>query len=204
MRISSAFVLALALVVAGCTDRASAPGSDSADPAARVIRDAVQVHGGDRFDRIQVELGFRGDPLTVLYDRGRFQFERRRVDAEERTVVDRIDNDGASRQVNGAPVQLTAGERATLETQVNSLVYFAFLPCRPYRLEDPAVRLRDLGDAELDDRPYRMIEVAFEQEGGGCDLDDRFVYCVHPDDHTLDFLAYRFHVGEGIRVFGGP
>jgi hypothetical protein len=194
MRISSFSVLALALVVAGCTEPASAPGSDALDPAAQVIRDAIEVHGGDRFDRVQVEFDFRGDPFTVLYDRGRFRFERRRVDAEGRTVVDRIDNEGASRQVNGAPVQLTAEERATLETQVNSVVYFAFLP---YRLEDPAVRLRDLGDAELEDRPYRMIEVTFEQEGGGRDFDDRFVYWVHKDDHTLDFLAYRFHVGEG-------
>jgi hypothetical protein len=96
--------------------------------------------------------------------------------------------------VDGAAVQLTAEARASLETQVNSVVYFAFLP---YRLEDPAVRLRDLGEAELEDRPYRVIEVTFEQEGGGRDFDDRFVYWIHRDDHTLDFLAYRFHVGDG-------
>lgn len=187
-------VLALALAVAGCADRTSAEGSASEDPAARVIHDAIQAHGGERFDRIQVEFDFRGDPFIVRYDRGLFHFERRRVDAGGRTVVDRIDNDGASRQVDGEPVQLTAEERASLETQVNSVVYFAFLP---YRLGDPAVRLRDLGDVELEDRPYRVIEVTFEQEGGGRDFDDRFVYWVHRDDHTLDFLAYRFHVGDG-------
>jgi len=201
MRISSVLVLALALVVAGCTDRASAPGSDSADPAAQVIRDAVQVHGGDRFDRIRVEIDFRGDPSSVLYDRGRFQFERRRVDAEGRTEVDRIDNDGASRLVNGAPVQLTTEERATLETQVNSVVYFASLP---YRLEDLAVRLRDLGDVELEDRPYPMIEVTSSRKGADAilttALSNGFTGMITPSTWWPTGSTWA----EGARAFGGP
>jgi len=143
---------------------------------------------------MQADFEFRGDPFRVVYADGEFRFERRTVGPGGEDVVDRMDNDGTSRLVDGTPVTLTPAETASVETAVNSVVYFAFLP---WRLQDPAVRLRDLGTAPLGGVTYRKIEVTFEADGGGRDWEDRFVYWFHPETGTLDYLAYHFHTGEG-------
>lgn len=189
----SALVVLLAFSAGGCTSETPRTPPPEGTPE-RVVHDAIEAHGGDRFHELQLEFEFRGTPFHVLYDEGRFAFERRTTDAEGRTVVERMDNDATTRTVDGAPVTLLPQERAALETAVNSVVYFALLP---WRLQDPAVRLRDLGAAELEGEPYRKIEVTFEPDGGGRDWEDQFVYWFHRDTHMLDFMAYRYHTGEG-------
>lgn len=165
----------------------------------RVIRDGIEAHGGARFSAMEATFGFRGDAFRVRYHDGAFAFERtvmapRAGLAPGEVQVDRMDNAGTSRKVGGDAVALTPEAQRNLETDLNSVVYFAFLP---WRLEDPAVRLRDLGEGQLNGTRYRKIEVTFEAEGGGRDWEDRFIYWFHPETHLLDFLAYRFHTGDG-------
>lgn len=164
------------------------------DPVAAVVEDSIQAHGGDRFDRVQITFAFRGTDFRLVRDRGRFLQERRYSDADGRQIREGMDNSGTWREVDGVRVELPPDEQRRVETAVNSVVYFGFLP---FRLDDPAVVLRDLGDEEVDGQPYRRVEVTFQEEGGGDDWEDRFVYWFHAADHTLDFLAYRYFRGEG-------
>jgi hypothetical protein len=188
--------LAALLLTGGCGGGDSLPPEGTPE---RVVHDAIEAHGGDRFRSVQLAFVFRGDPFVVVYDEGRFAFERTRPALDEglppgATLVDRMDNEGTTRTVGGTPVPLDPETLHTLETDVNSVVYFAFLP---WRLQDPAVRLRDLGETTLNDEPYRKVEVTFETEGGGRDWEDRFIYWFHRETHFLDFMAYRYHTGEG-------
>ncbi len=83
------------------------------------------------------------------------------------------------------------------EESLNSVLYFALLP-RP--LSDAAVQPRHLGEATIGDEQYQVLDVTFGREGGGRDWQDRFVYWIHDERHTIDYLAYAFHVnGGGIR-----
>jgi len=42
--------------------------------------------------------------------------------------------------------------------------------------------------------------VTFDQEGGGVDHEDVYVYWVHKQDMTVDYLAYSYQVnGGGVR-----
>jgi hypothetical protein len=193
-RLRAGVVLALALSVAACASETPRTPPPPEGTPERVVHDAIEAHGGERFHALQLEFDFRGTPFLVVYDDGLFVFERRTTGPDGRTVVDRMDNDGTTRTVNGTQIDLAPQELASLETAVNSVVYFALLP---WRLQDPAVHLRDLGDAELDGEPYRKIEVTFEPDGGGRDWEDQFVYWFHRDTHMLDFMAYRYHTGEG-------
>jgi len=193
-RMRGGVVLALALSLAACASETPRTPPPPEGTPERVVHDAIEAHGGERFRALQLEFDFRGTPFLVVYDDGLFVFERRTTGPDGRTVVDRMDNDGTTRTVNGTPVDLAPQDLASLETAVNSVVYFALLP---WRLQDPAVHLRDLGDAELDGEPYRKIEVTFEPDGGGRDWEDQFVYWFHRDTHMLDFMAYRYHTGEG-------
>lgn len=184
LALALAFALALG-PVAGCTG----PG-----PAARTVERAIERHGGDAYRAGEITFSFRGTPFRIEQSDGRFRYERRYTDEAGRAVREILSNEGVALEVDGEAVLVDAAERDRIATAVNSVVYFGFLP---YRLTDPAVRLRDLGDARVDGEPYRKVEVTFRPEGGGIDWEDRFVYWFHAEDHTLDYLAYRYHRDGG-------
>ncbi len=77
---------------------------------------------------------------------------------------------------------------------VNSVAYFALLP---FRLNDAAVNKRYIGTSEIKGEPYFEIEVTFQQKGGGKDHDDVFIYWIHQQHFTMDYLAYSFIVDGG-------
>jgi hypothetical protein len=170
------------------------PGCAPEDPTARVIGEAIERHGGEVFRDMDVSFTFRGARFRVVQDGGLFRYERRYVGPRGEVVEESLSNEGAHRLVDGSPIPLDQADQARVETAVNSVVYFGFLP---FRLQDPAVVLRDLGEVTVHDRPYRKVEVTFREEGGGDDWEDRFVYWFHRDDRTLDYLAYRYHRDGG-------
>ena len=77
---------------------------------------------------------------------------------------------------------------------INSVHYFAHLP---YGLNDKAVNKKMVGDAEINGMPYYQLKVTFSQDGGGTDHHDEFLYWIHKENFTIDYLAYKFHINEG-------
>jgi hypothetical protein len=108
--------------------------------------------------------------------------------------VDALTNDGLARTVDGEAVPLADDARGRVETAVNSVVYFATLPAP---LSDPAVRARALGPDSVGGERYERLEVTFAQEGGGRDWEDRYLYWVHPERGTLDYMAYTYELAPG-------
>ena len=91
--------------------------------------------------------------------------------------------------MDGAEAPLDAAEAARLETAVNSVAYFALLPVP---LADPAVRARALGPGKVGGETFERVEVAFAEEGGGADWEDRYVYWLRPDDGRIAYYAYTY------------
>lgn len=181
-----AFALSLAAV-------ACQPASQDAPPQARAIVDsAIAAHGGAVLDRAVVSFDFRGTDFRLRQDGGAFRFQRTLTDSLGRTVRDVLSNDSLYRTVNGARVDLSEDERRSVETAVNSVAYFALLP---HPLSDPAVQATYDGRDTLRGIPYHRIRVTFQQEGGGRDWQDRFLYWFHPDTYAMDFLAYAYGFG---------
>ncbi len=176
-----------ALVVTGACE----PAAESPE---RIVDSAIERHGGDLFENSLIRFDFRGDDYEVIQDGGAFSYRRSYTDDTGRTIVEGMDNDGTWREVDGQPVPLDADARAEVELTVNSTIYFQFLP---FRLRDPAVQLRRLESTVVSGEPYEKIEVTFLEEGGGEDWEDRFLYWFHQDDHTLDYMAYRYDRGGG-------
>ena len=141
-----------------------------------------------------VEFDFRDRHFTATRDGGRFRYERLSTDSTGADVRDVLTNDSLYREVDGERVALDEEERQGINSGVNSVVYFALLP---YFLNDPAVEKRYLGEATVEGEPYEKVEVTFEEEGGGEDYQDRYVYWFHRDRHTMDYLAYSFEVNGG-------
>lgn len=129
----------------------------------------------------------------VTRDDGMFSYERTYVE-EGDSLREVLTNNGVYREINGEAVVMTADEERRLLTPLNSVPYFALLPLN---LMDPAVQARSLGATTINGEPYYEIEVTFQEEGGGRDYQDRYVYWFHRQNHTMDFLAYTFHTGDG-------
>ncbi|TDI66623.1 MAG: hypothetical protein E2O88_08875 [Bacteroidetes bacterium] len=81
------------------------------------------------------------------------------------------------------------------------MAYFALLP---YRLNDPAVNKTYLGTGEIKDELYHKILITFNQEQGGDDYSDQFVYWIHAKDMTMEYLAYSYHTDGGGKRFRAP
>ncbi len=164
------------------------------DGPARFVAEAIERHGGSQYERSRVRFTFRDFEFEIERDGGHFRYERRYADDQGRPVVEIMDNEGTRMEVGGERVELDPEELRRVETDVNSVVYFSFLP---FRLLEPAANHRELGETEIEGEPYRMIEVTFDPDGGGTDWQDRFVHWIHRDENTLDYFAYRYHRDGG-------
>lgn len=178
-------VTAFFILLAACSD----------DPdAGEIIDRAIEKHGGERYEQSRISFTFRDIDYMAERRGGDFVYQRTMNTDTAGQVTDRLTNGGLVRTVNGQEVGLTADEDSMYTNSVNSVIYFALLP---YKLNDPAVNKKLLGQTTIKGQPYYEIEVTFDQEGGGDDYQDRYIYWIHRQDYTMDYLAYRFQVDGG-------
>ena len=191
-------ITALAL---SCASSPSTPASDSAEEtpkslAQQVVDQAIAAHGGAKFEDFQLEFRFRDITYRGQRQQGRFQYERL-FEKEGQQIHDVLTNDGFERSIDGEAVQVVDSMAQKYTNSVNSVWYFSLLP---FGLNDPAVNKTYLGTANIKGIAYHKIQVDFQEEGGGVDFDDVFVYWIHPETHVVDYLAYSFRVdGGGLR-----
>lgn len=172
------------------------PSSDaiSSDKAQRIIDQAVATHGGEALLSSHISFDFRKKRYEVQLNRGQFTYESTGEDSTGALVHDVLTNDSFTRTADGQPISLSEEDRQRYGNSLNSVVYFVLLP---YPLNDPAVSKEYLGEAALKGEPYHKIRVTFSQEGGGSDFNDEYIYWIHQERHTMDYLAYSFEVNGG-------
>ncbi|MDP4680559.1 MAG: hypothetical protein NWS46_09360, partial [Cyclobacteriaceae bacterium] len=99
-----------------------------------------------------------------------------------------------TRFINDSIVDVPLEWEKKYTESVNSVLYFFQLP---YGLNAPAAKKEYLGETILLDQPYHKIKVTFDQNGGGVDFEDVFVYWIHAKKYTMDYLAYSYTTDEG-------
>jgi len=179
------------MVLAGCRT-----GTD----AQSVIDNAIQRHGGDRYENFTANFDFRDRHYVLEHQAGQFQYERLFMEGPD-SIRDVLNNKGFKRYLNGQDITDTVEKAPAYARSVNSVAYFALLP---YRLNDPAVNKHYLADEEIKGEPYHKILVTFDAEGGGEDHTDEFVYWIHARDYTMDYLAYLYYTDGGGKRFRAP
>lgn len=184
----SVLVATVLFPLAGC--HAPAPSAPSAES---VVDSAIVAHGGPILDQAQVSFSFRGDRYRLRQNEGRFHYQRRYLNSLNRPVRDGLTNDGPYRIIEDDTVSLAAEDRTAVKTTVNSVVYFALLPSP---LQDSAVQTDYAGRDTLSGIPYHRIRVTFQQEGGGSDWEDVFLYWFRTDTYAMDYLAYAYGLGS--------
>ncbi|SMG23933.1 hypothetical protein SAMN05661096_01431 [Marivirga sericea] len=163
----------------------------------KLIQNVIEYHGGDAYDSLNLQFKFRGKLYGLQHLGGKFQYERIFQDSSGRKITDVLDNNGFKRLINGKRVGLSATDSAAYANSVNSVHYFALLP---YNLQDEAVQAHNKDDVLINGRPYKSIEVKFQQEGGGADYEDVFMFWFNANTYEMDYFAYSYHTeGGGIR-----
>lgn len=159
-----------------------------------VIARSVAYHGGDAYDTAEVSFIFRDRKYTGGWNHGAYEFTRS-FTRNEQDVQDILTADSFQRLIDGKVTAVPDTMVPKYSASVNSVWYFAYLP---FRLMDPAVQARLLGEHNIDGTSYYKVEVTFSQEGGGEDFEDVFVYWFDQEDYSLDYLAYSYAEDHGI------
>ncbi|MEL4308276.1 DUF6503 family protein [Joostella sp. CR20] len=160
--------------------------------AKSIIDDTIEASGMNTLNNKYISFIFRGKKYDSFRNNGFFELKRTSIDSVETTDV--LTNSNFTRLVDGVAQKLADTTVNKYKNSVNSVHYFAYLP---YGLDGDAVNKELLGEVEINNQNYYKIKVWFNQDGGGEDFEDVFIYWVNTETDKIDFLAYEYHVNEG-------
>jgi len=161
--------------------------------ADEIINKTIAAAGGDIYRKATVNFKFRENQYKSVRNGGEFLLEREIKDSLD-IIRDVVSNTGYQRFLNDSLITVPDSMVVKYTGSINSVHYFAHLP---YGLNDKAVNKELVGDAEINGMPYFQLKVTFSQDGGGTDHHDEFLYWIHKENFTIDYLAYKFHINEG-------
>ena len=173
------FILSIASIIVSCK-------RDVQPNAQDIIDQAIAVAGGERYGNSTIEFDFRNRHYKAIRDNGIFQLEREFMDSLD-VIKDIYNNTEYKRLVNDVSVEIADTMAVKYTNSVNSVHYFIVLP---YGLNDTAVVKTYIDEVSINKKTYHKIKVIFNQDGGGKDYEDVFVYWINTDDYKLDYLAY--------------
>ncbi|GAB3540583.1 hypothetical protein GCM10027443_38710 [Pontibacter brevis] len=188
LRPTAIVLLLLALFSVGCT-------KNDTSEAQTIVDRAIAAHGGQHLDQGVVSFTLRDRQYRALRDNGAYVYSRTFTeDSTGQRIHDVLSNSGFKRTTDGQEVDLPQERKEAYSASVNSVIYFALLP---YFLNDPAVQKQYIGETTVKGEPYHEVQVTFAAEGGGEDHEDVYVYWIHQERNTMDYLAYNFKEEDG-------
>ena len=159
----------------------------SKENAQKIIDQSIHFYGMDEIDQKTISFDFRIYHFSIKQDNGNFAYERSFKDDSLGTVKDQLSNHGFVREINGLVMPQTGKDSLKHAAEVNSVIYFAFLPLK---LNDGAVQKKYLKEVSINGKTFDKIEVRFNQEKGGKDHDDVYYFWFDQADHSMDYFAY--------------
>ncbi len=182
-------IFTLILLCTACNQKPTAKG---------ILAQAIETHGGTKVTNARISFDFRNKHYKANYDNGNYTLSRQFSDSLGNTIIDVLTNAKFERTINDTLANVTEEWKAKYSNSVNSVFYFFRLP---FNLTDPAALLVYLGTGEIDGIIYHKVKVTFNQEGGGEDFDDKFVYWFNTNTYTLDYFAYEYATDGGGKRF---
>lgn len=174
--------LAILITMASCNNKKVVD-----EKAAAIVQESIATYGGKHFEDMDVSFDFRQFRVRLMQDKGKFMYERTSKDSLNNVWHDALTNNGFTREKNGEKQSLSEEDINKYKEGINSIAYFMLLP---YKLSEPAVNLKYLGEASIDNKKYDKIAVTFDAAGGGKDHLDEFCFWFRQTDHSMDFLSY--------------
>jgi len=201
MKIQWLFLLLTLSILACSTDTNGKTDSDegsqsdeSSSLAQEIIENTISAHGSKALRMAEVQFSFRGADFLAVRDGYDYYYQRQRVDSAGQRIIDQVWPDSMIRSIDGERVELPEDKAHAYAESIHSVIYFAFLP---ESLNDPAVVKEYYDSTQMAGEPYHKIRVTFEEKSGGDDFKDEYMYWIHRDDYSIDYLAYNFQVNGG-------
>lgn len=157
------------------------------EKAVAIVTKCIATHGGEHYRNMDISFNFRQFRVHLKQQEGIFLYERTSTDSLNNKLHDVLTNNSFSRYLNGNKQTLTQTEIDKYKEGLNAISYFVLLP---YKLSEPAVNLKYLGEVTIENKMYEKIGVSFDATDGGKDHLDEFCYWINKADHTLDYLSY--------------
>lgn len=168
--------------------------SDKKSEGEKIIEKSIEASGGENYENAVIEFTFRNRLYKSTRNGDMFRLERIVNDSTGKTTHDILSNEGLKRFVNNKAVTVPDSMVTRISDGVNSVHYFVQVP---YVLNSPAAIKKLSGEDEVEGEAYYEVEVSFRKEGGGTDHHDKFVYWIHKENFTVDYLAYQFFTNNG-------
>ncbi|MDT0687100.1 DUF6503 family protein [Autumnicola psychrophila] len=168
--------------------------SDGELDAQEVVNRAIEIAGGENYERASIKFDFRNSTYRSSRNNGEFELERLVVDSAGFKTRDVLTNNGLVRFRNDSAVKIADSLMNSVSNSVNSVHYFVQLP---YGLNAPAANKELVGRDTINSQGYYEIKVTFNAEAGGSDHEDVYLYWINDNTFTVDYLAYNFEVNEG-------
>jgi len=161
--------------------------------AQQIVDKSIEVSGGGLYKTSDISFDFRDRKYILEWMDGK-KILKRILKNDTMNLVDIKSTHGFERYVDGNLAQIPDSLANAYANSVNSVHYFAYLP---YGLNDQAVIKEYLDEVVIKGKKYHKIKVTFNQENGGDDFDDTYIYWFNIKSFKPDYLAYEFHVNDG-------
>ena len=171
--------------------------SEKEPTAQEIIDNAIVHYGGEAVYNSEITFGFREIEYKARYQNENYRLERSFEDSLG-LYKDVLINTNFVRTLNDTVVELSDEWIGKYSNSVNSVIYFFRIP---FHLNDQAVNKELIGESTINDKEYYKIKVWFDQNGGGEDFSDVFVYWVNKEDFTINYFAYEYQTNGGGKRF---
>ncbi len=161
-----------------------------------IVNKSIDVSGSDKLASSSIDFDFRDRHYYASRNKERFLLMRLTVEADNDSIFDVLSNDGFERHINdNETVFVEDSMKVKYSASVNSVHYFSVLP---FGLNDKAVNKTLLKDVSIKEKTYHTVKVTFNQDGGGEDYEDVFLYWINIETFEIDYLAYSYAEDDGL------
>lgn len=166
-----------------------------------IINKSIEVSGGEFIKKSTINFDFRDRHYRAIREKGKFILERSFTDRSNQyydtitQITDAITNKGYKRFVNTFSMAVLDSMAAKYSASINSVHYFSLLP---YGLNGEAVNKTYLDDVKMKGNIYHKIKITFNEEGGGEDFEDEFIYWINVKTFKTDYIAYSYNESDGL------
>nr|WP_292960721.1 DUF6503 family protein [Muricauda sp. UBA7809] len=162
-----------------------------------IVDSSIADSGGKLYGTHKVIFDFR-DKKYVSENIEGVRVYTRISDLDSAKIVDVKYGNDFTRHINDSLVKVKDSMAVVYSNSINSVHYFVRLP---YGLNDAAVNKELLGTETIADKEYYKVKVTFDQQGGGDDFEDTYLYWFDMESFKPEYLAYSFHIDGGGQRF---
>ena len=162
-----------------------------------IVDSSIADSGGKLYGTHKVVFDFR-DKKYVSENIEGVRVYTRISDLDSAKIVDVKYGNDFTRHINDSLVKVKDSMAVVYSNSINSVHYFVRLP---YGLNDAAVNKELLGTETIADKEYYKVKVTFDQQGGGDDFEDTYLYWFDMESFKPEYLAYSFHIDGGGQRF---